>query len=110
MSALGQKRTFKRLLDMLVSAPGRMLKLAGITMKLPRRKFLTWALVPAAAALVEVPRIDAWSQSARSIRVVMPFAPGGPADAMAACWRNRSAARSCGCPLWVKSRHRRRYN
>jgi len=83
MSALGQKRTFKRLLDMLVSAPGRMLKLAGITMKLPRRKFLTWALVPAAAALVEVPRIDAWSQSARSIRVVLPFAPGGPADAMA---------------------------
>jgi len=60
-----------------------MLKLAGITMKLPRRKFLTWALVPAAAALVEVPRIDAWSQSARSIRVVLPFAPGGPADAMA---------------------------
>ena len=83
MSALGQKRTFKRLLDMLVSAPGRMLKLAGITMKLLRRKFLTLALVPAAAALVEVPRIDAWSQSARSIRVVLPFAPGGPADAMA---------------------------
>ena len=68
---------------MLVSAPGKVLKLAGITMKLPRRKFLTWALVPAAAALVEVPRIDAWSQSAKSIRVVLPFAPGGPADAMA---------------------------
>ena len=83
MSALGHKRTFKRLLDMLVSTPGKVLKLTGITMKLPRRKFLTCALALGAAALVEVFRIDAWSQSTRPIRVVLPFAPGGPADAMA---------------------------
>ena len=44
------------------------------------RSWLTLVLV--AAALVAVPGIDAWSQSARPIRVVLPFAAGGPADAM----------------------------
>src|SRR6516165_8300570 len=53
-------------------------------MKLPRCKFLNLAtVVLVAAALVALPAIDAWSQSARPIRVVLPFAPGGPADAMA---------------------------
>jgi tripartite-type tricarboxylate transporter receptor subunit TctC len=53
-------------------------------MKLPRRIFLNLAtVVLVAAALVAEPRIDAWSQSARPIKVVLPFAPGGPADAVA---------------------------
>jgi len=68
----------------LIACLGRCSNSRGITMKLPRCKFLNLAtVVLVAAALVALPAIDAWSQSARSIRVVLPFAPGGPADAMA---------------------------
>ena len=53
-------------------------------MKRPRRKFLH--LVAGAAALtilVALPGYQAWSQSTRTIKIVVPFPPGGSADTFA---------------------------
>ena len=55
-------------------------------MKLPRRRFLH--LVGLAAAvltviLVTLPGHGAWSQTARTIKIVVPLAPGGGADILA---------------------------
>ena len=54
----------------------------GDAMKLPRRNFLH--LAAGAAALPTVPRI-AWAQAypTRAITMVVPFAPGGGASAIA---------------------------
>jgi tripartite-type tricarboxylate transporter receptor subunit TctC len=50
-----------------------------LTMKLPRRKFLHVAVV--AVALQALPRIAvALDYPARTVRVIVPFAPGGPLD------------------------------
>jgi tripartite-type tricarboxylate transporter receptor subunit TctC len=54
-------------------------------MKLRRRQFLHLARVAAAVAVlsVTVTGHGAWSQTARTIKVVVPFSPGGVVDFVA---------------------------
>lgn len=50
-------------------------------MQWPKRKNLAVAL--AATILYAVSGFAAWSQGGATIRMILPFPPGGPADAMA---------------------------
>jgi tripartite-type tricarboxylate transporter receptor subunit TctC len=51
-------------------------------MKLPRRQFLHLATVAAALTILSgiLANYDAWCQTARTIKVVVPFPPGGAVD------------------------------
>ena len=60
----------------------------GDAMKLPRRKFLHLAAAAAALTVISVCLLavsdpSAWSQTARTVRVVVPFPPGGAIDTLA---------------------------
>jgi tripartite-type tricarboxylate transporter receptor subunit TctC len=52
-------------------------------MKLPRRKFLQFVGAAAAAVLVILTGHGAWSQTTRTIKIVVPTAPGGSLDLVA---------------------------
>jgi tripartite-type tricarboxylate transporter receptor subunit TctC len=54
-------------------------------MKIPRRQFLHLAGVAAAVAVLSVTLSGhgAWSQTSRTIKIVVPFAPGGATDTLA---------------------------
>jgi tripartite-type tricarboxylate transporter receptor subunit TctC len=52
-------------------------------MKPPRRKFLQFVGTVAAAVLVVLSGHGAWTQTARAIKIVVPYPPGGGADLVA---------------------------
>ena len=97
MSALGQKQTFRRLLDMIDSVPGRRSNSRGMTMKLPRRKFLH--LAAGAATLPSLSFVaSAEDYPTRPIRIIAGFAAGGAVDIVArliAQWLSERIGQQC---------------
>ena len=70
-------------------------------MKLPRRQFLQ--LAAAIAALPTLSRIAvAQSYPARPVRVIVPFAPGGPTDVFARLMAQK-LSEAAGAQLFVEN-------
>jgi tripartite-type tricarboxylate transporter receptor subunit TctC len=67
---------------MIGGVSGKKLKLAGITMKLPRRKFLHFATVAAAFPSL-IGNASASDYPVRPVRIVVSFPPGGAPDIIA---------------------------
>ena len=68
-------------------------------MQWPKRKHLAVAL--AATILLTVSGFAAWPQGGRTIRMILPFPPGGPADIMA-----RDAAKAEALRTAIQQIHR----
>jgi tripartite-type tricarboxylate transporter receptor subunit TctC len=52
-------------------------------MKTPRRTFLQFAGAAVAAILFTLPSHNAWSQTTRPIKIIVPVSPGGVTDVVA---------------------------
>ena len=52
-------------------------------MRLPRRTFLQFAGAAVAAILFTLPSHNAWSQTTRPIRIIVPVSPGGAGNIVA---------------------------
>jgi hypothetical protein len=60
----------------------------GNAMKLPRRQVLELGRAAATLTVISVILLalnspGAWSQTARTVKIVVPFPPGGPTDTLA---------------------------
>jgi tripartite-type tricarboxylate transporter receptor subunit TctC len=82
MSALCQKRTFRPLVVLSILCLGRRSSSRGITMKIPRRRFLH--LAAGAATLPTSPRVaTALDYPTRPVHLVVGYPPGGATDVVA---------------------------
>jgi hypothetical protein len=81
MSGLGQKQTFRRLLDMIDSVP-KGPQVRAMTMRLPRRQFFHLAASAAALpAAVNIARAEIYPS--RPVRIIVGFPAGGLTDILA---------------------------
>jgi tripartite-type tricarboxylate transporter receptor subunit TctC len=74
-------------------------------MKIPRRQFLHLARLAAAVAVLSVTLFGhgAWSQAARTIKIVVPVPPGGSADTLARVLAEQ-ISRALGPTMLIESR------
>jgi len=80
----------------------------GHVMELPRRRFLQLAAGAAALTLISTMLIlssgyGAWSQTARTIKIIVPYPPGGPADILTRVLAEQ-IARTQGPTLVIENR------
>src|SRR5262249_2893177 len=76
----------------LESAQSNLLTSQEVIMNIPRRRFIH--LAGSAAALLAASRVEAQTYPTRPVRVIVPFAPGGPADIVARLLTQKLGERS----------------
>jgi tripartite-type tricarboxylate transporter receptor subunit TctC len=87
---------------MIDSVPGKVPKLAGITMTLPRRKFLRLvASTSVLSSLSQIARVQV--HPTRPVHLIVPFTPGGTTDIVARLVGQRLSER-LGQPIVIENR------